>query len=75
MALAEADPAARIRELSPDGVDRIVEVDLASSVTLDAAVAASGAVVAAYASSAPTASVPFFPLMLYVPPAGFEPAT
>jgi NADPH2:quinone reductase len=34
----ESDPAAAIRRLAPDGVDRVVEVALSASADLDAAV-------------------------------------
>jgi NADPH:quinone reductase len=36
----EPDAAARIRELAPDGVDRVVEVDLEANLELDLAVGA-----------------------------------
>ena len=46
----ESDPAAAIRRLAPDGVDRVIEVALSANADLDAAVVRNGAVVAAYAS-------------------------
>jgi NADPH2:quinone reductase len=46
------DAVARIRALAPDGVDRIVEVNLASNLDLDLAVAAPNASIVAYAADA-----------------------
>lgn len=58
------DAEARIRELAPDGVDRIVEVDLASGARLDAEVLAPGGAIASYSSSESAPSVPYWPLSL-----------
>ena len=52
VALDAADPAAAIRAYAPGGVDRIVEVALSDNADLDDAVAANGAVIAAYATRA-----------------------
>jgi NADPH:quinone reductase len=57
------DPAARIRDLAPDGVDRVVEVALAANADLDAAIVRNGAVVAAYASDQDRPELPFWPLL------------
>ena len=54
---------AAIRELSPDGVDRVVEVALSANADLDAAVVRNGAVVAAYASAKDRPELPFWPLL------------
>jgi NADPH2:quinone reductase len=48
------DAAARIRQLAPHGVDRVVEVALHQNFALDAAVAAPNAAIAAYASGGVT---------------------
>jgi NADPH:quinone reductase len=48
------DAAARIRELAPDGVDRVVEVALHQNVDLDAEVCGHDAAIAAYADGGPT---------------------
>src|SRR5438309_1628303 len=63
VALDAPDAAARIRELAPDGVDRIVEVALSVNADLDAEVAAPDAVIAAYASPDPRPALPFWPLL------------
>jgi NADPH:quinone reductase len=59
----ESDPAAAIRRLSPDGVDRVVEVALSANADLDAAIARNGAVVAAYASPGDRPALPFWPML------------
>ena len=59
----EADPAAAIRRLAPDGVDRVVEVALSANADLDAAVVRNGAVVAAYASPGDRPALPFWPML------------
>jgi NADPH2:quinone reductase len=46
------DPAGRIRELAPDGVGRIIEVNLAANLALDLAVAAPNATIVTYAADA-----------------------
>jgi NADPH2:quinone reductase len=63
-AIVLGDDAARdIRARAPAGVDRIVEVALDANAELDAAVAAPGAVIAAYASHDPAPRLPFWPLL------------
>jgi NADPH2:quinone reductase len=57
--LDQADAAAAIRAVAPDGVDRIVEVSLSDNVDLDAAVATVGTVVAAYATRNDRPSFPW----------------
>jgi NADPH:quinone reductase len=59
----ESDPAAAIRRLAPDGVDRVVEVALSANADLDAAVARNGAVVAAFASPGDRPALPFWPML------------
>jgi NADPH2:quinone reductase len=50
VALNQAQPADAIRAHAPDGVQRIIEVAFSENVDLDAAVAAPGGVIAAYAT-------------------------
>ncbi|MGH3984749.1 MAG: hypothetical protein ACRDST_19220 [Pseudonocardiaceae bacterium] len=57
------DPVARIREMAPDGVDRIIEVALSANADVDAGVVAQGAVIAAYSSPADRPALPFWPLL------------
>ena len=59
----QSDPAAAIRHIAPDGVDRIVEVALSANADLDAAIVRNGGVVAAYASPKDRPELPFWPLL------------
>jgi NADPH2:quinone reductase len=63
VALDSADPAAAIRRYTPRGVDRIIEVALSDNADLDTAVAATDAVIAAYATRADRTEIPFWPLL------------
>jgi NADPH2:quinone reductase len=63
VALDGHDPAADIRRLAPQGVDRIVEVALSDNVDLDAAVARVGTTIAAYASREDRPDFPFWPML------------
>ncbi|MFD5755460.1 NADPH:quinone reductase [Streptomyces sp. NPDC127044] len=63
VALDSADPAAAIRTCAHRGVDRIIEVALSDNADLDTAVAATDAVIAAYASRADRTEIPFWPLL------------
>ncbi len=63
VALDRPDPAATIRALAPDGVDRIVEVSLSDNVDLDVAVTRVGTVIAAYATRDDRPSLPFWPML------------
>ncbi|MGW6710809.1 NADPH:quinone reductase [Streptomyces sp. NPDC054956] len=63
VALDGRDPAADIRSHAPEGVDRIVEVALSDNADLDDAVAANGAVIAAYATRADRTRIPFWTLL------------
>jgi NADPH2:quinone reductase len=63
IALDQPDPAGAIRAIAPEGVDRIVEVDLAGNVDLDAAAARVGTVVGANATSQDRPNVPFWPML------------
>jgi NADPH:quinone reductase len=60
LALDEADPAAAIRRLAPDGVQRIVEVAFSDNADLEAAVAGPEAVIAAYATRNPRPDFDFW---------------
>ena len=50
VALDAADPAGQIRAVTPEGVDRIVEVGFSDNVDLDASITKVGTIIAAYAS-------------------------
>jgi NADPH2:quinone reductase len=63
VALDSGDPAAAIRAPAPDGVDRIVEVALSDNADLDDAVAANGAIIAAYATRSDRIAIPFWTLL------------
>ncbi|MFE1985532.1 NADPH:quinone reductase [Streptomyces mirabilis] len=63
VALDSADPAAAIRTYAPRGMDRIIEVALSDNADLDTAVAATDAVIAAYATRADRTEIPFWPLL------------
>ncbi|WP_267421521.1 MULTISPECIES: NADPH:quinone reductase [unclassified Curtobacterium] len=57
------DPAAAVRLLAPQGVDRIVEVALDANADLDAAVIANDGVIATYFARGDRVSLPFPPLL------------
>lgn len=59
----DADPAAAVRRIAPDGVDRIVEVALDANADLDAAVIANDGVIATYFARGARVSLPFPPLL------------
>ncbi|MET8164845.1 NADPH:quinone reductase [Streptomyces sp. NPDC005329] len=63
VALDCGDPTAAIRAHAPGGVDRIVEVALSDNADLDDAVAANGAVIAAYATREDRTGIPFWTLL------------
>ena len=63
VALDRADPAGSIRTLAPDGVDRVIEVAFSDNVDLDAAVAKTNAVIAAYATRSDRPDFPFWPML------------
>jgi NADPH2:quinone reductase len=63
VALDQDDPAAAIRAVAPNGVNRIIEVAMSDNADLDAAVVANGAVIAAYATRADRPHLPFWPLL------------
>ncbi len=57
------DPAAAVRQIAPDGVDRVVEVALDANADLDAAVIANDGVIATYFARGDRVSLPFPPLL------------
>jgi NADPH2:quinone reductase len=57
------DPAAAVRRIAPDGVDRVVEVALDANADLDAAVIANDGVIATYFAHGDRVSLPFPPLL------------
>ena len=59
----DTQPAERIRELVPEGVDRVIEVSLSSNLTLDTAVARTGAVIAAYGSRDDRVTLDVWPML------------
>lgn len=63
VALGRKDAADEIRRHAPDGVARVVEVSLSANADLDAAVVASDAVIAAYATREDRTELPFWPLL------------
>jgi NADPH2:quinone reductase len=63
IALDSGDPASAIRAFAPQGVDRIIEVSLSDNAELDDAMAANGAVIAAYATRAARTEIPFWTLL------------
>ncbi|ELP63786.1 NADPH:quinone reductase [Streptomyces turgidiscabies] len=63
VALDCGDPAGAIRAHAPEGVDRIIEVALSDNAELDDAVAANGAVIAAYATRDDRTEIPFWTLL------------
>ena len=63
VALDQADPITVIRRLAPKGVHRIIEVAFSDNAGLDTAVAAPGAVIAAYATRDPRPAFDFWPML------------
>jgi NADPH:quinone reductase len=63
VALDEAQPAEAIRAHAPEGVHRIIEVALSENADLDAAIAAPGGVIAAYATRRDRPHLPFWPML------------
>ncbi|WP_420369987.1 NADPH:quinone reductase [Curtobacterium sp. L1-20] len=59
----DSDPAAAIRAVAPDGVDRVVEVALDANADLDAAVIANDGVIATYFARGDRVDLPFPPLL------------
>jgi NADPH2:quinone reductase len=56
------DLAHQIREVAPNGVDRIAEVDFASHIDLDASVIAIGGVLSSYSTSDDHPAIPYWQL-------------
>ena len=57
------DSAARVAAIAPDGVDHIVEVAFAANIVNDEQMLKLGGSIATYASNAPDATIPFWPLV------------
>src|SRR5439155_105355 len=63
VALSQAQPEETIRAHAPEGVHRIIEVSFSENADLDAAVAASDAVIASYATRRDRPDFPFWPML------------
>jgi NADPH2:quinone reductase len=63
VALDDPDAVHAIRQHAPAGVDRIIEVAFSDNITLDATVAANGAVIAAYATRDSHPRIDFWPML------------
>jgi NADPH2:quinone reductase len=59
----DADPISAIKNIAPQGVDRIVEVSFSENIDLDAAVAAPEATIAAYATRDPRPHFDFWAML------------
>ncbi|GLS32668.1 NADPH2:quinone reductase [Mesorhizobium albiziae] len=59
---SDPDLVGQIRQVAPDGVHRIAEVDFASHIELDAAVIAVGGVISSYYSSQDRPEIPYWQL-------------
>jgi NADPH2:quinone reductase len=58
-----ADVGRAVRNLVPDGVDRIIEVDFGANAAIDAVALKRGGMIASYSSpSDPTPAIPYYPL-------------
>ena len=57
------DTVDQVAALAPDGVDHIVEVAFAANIAVDEQMLKLGGSIAAYASNAPEATIPFWPLV------------
>lgn len=57
------DPAERILDLAPAGVDRVVEVAMAANADLDSRIIANDGVIAAYATTSSPVTIPFWNLL------------
>jgi NADPH2:quinone reductase len=55
--------AARVAAIAPDGIDHIVEVAFAANIASDEQMLKLGGSIATYASNAPDATIPFWPLV------------
>ncbi|MBK8447325.1 MAG: NADPH:quinone reductase [Micropruina sp.] len=63
VALDHPDAQQAIRQHAPHGVERIIEVAFSDNISLDTAVAANGAVIAAYATRDPQPRIDFWPML------------
>jgi NADPH2:quinone reductase len=63
VSLDQPNPAAAIRTLEPEGIDRIIEVAFSDNIDLDAAVAKNQTVIAAYATGQERPDFSFWPML------------
>jgi NADPH2:quinone reductase len=61
--LSGDESAARVAAVAPDGIDHIVEVAFAANIAMDERMLKLGGSIATYASNAPDAPIPFWPLV------------
>jgi NADPH2:quinone reductase len=61
--LSGEESAARVAAIAPDGIDHIVEVAFAANIASDEKMLKLGGSIATYASNAPDATIPFWPLV------------
>ena len=61
--LSGEESAARVATIAPDGIDHIVEVAFAANIASDERMLKLGGSIATYASNAPDATIPFWPLV------------
>ena len=61
--LSGEESAARVAAIAPDGIDHIVEVAFAANIASDERMLKLGGSIATYASNAPDATIPFWPLV------------
>jgi NADPH2:quinone reductase len=61
--LSGEENAARVAAIAPDGIDHIVEVAFAANIASDERMLKLGGSIATYASNAPDATIPFWPLV------------
>jgi NADPH2:quinone reductase len=61
--LSGEESAARVAAIAPDGIDHIVEVAFAANIASDERMLKLGGSIATYASDAPDATIPFWPLV------------
>ena len=59
----DSEPEKTIRQIAPDGVNRVIEVALSANADLDAAIVRNGAVLAVYASPKDRPELPFWPML------------
>jgi NADPH2:quinone reductase len=63
VALDDPNCVPEVRDVAPNGVDRVIEVSLSDNIDFDGAIVTDGATIAAYASRADRPDIPFWPLL------------